>query len=58
VQEQVLAHHGDLYQRSQHGWPKLRIDRGEVDLASVNRAPLGVGFALEVEQCQAEVNRS
>lgn len=50
VQAEVLASHGDLYERATAGWPALRIQNGEVQLDSVNRAPFGVGFLLDVEQ--------
>jgi hypothetical protein len=48
VQEQVLAHHSDLYERSLHGWPTVRIREGQMEVGSINRAPFGVGFRLEV----------
>jgi hypothetical protein len=50
IQQQVLAHHPDLYQRSRAGWPTLRIAEGEIGLGSVNGSPFGVGFLLDVEQ--------
>jgi L-alanine-DL-glutamate epimerase-like enolase superfamily enzyme len=50
VQEQVLAAHPDLYHRSPRGWPTLTIQGGRVALDSVNTAPFGTGFALDVEQ--------
>ena len=50
VADQVLAAHGDLYHRSSNGWPTLTVRRGRVSLASLQRAPLGVGFAIDVEQ--------
>jgi hypothetical protein len=50
VQEQVLARHGDLYERSEAGWPALRIRGGELCLDSVVESPLGVGFELDVTQ--------
>lgn len=49
VREQVMAHHSDLYVRSQGGWPTLRIQSGQLDLASINAAPFGVGFELGLE---------
>jgi hypothetical protein len=52
VQEQVLAHHPDLYVRSPHGWPTLRIQAGRLDLSSTNAAHFGVGVELAVEQFQ------
>ena len=42
VQEAVLAAHGDLYSRSNAGWPRLTINRGEIALDTVNAAPFGV----------------
>ena len=50
VREQVLAHHPDLYIRSSNGWPTLRIQEGRLDLASLNKAPFGVGFELALER--------
>ena len=44
IQREVLQHHADLYQPSPAGWPTLRIERGHLDLGSVNGAPFGVGF--------------
>ena len=50
VQQQILACHDDLYQDSQAGWPTLNIQQGSLDLTSINQAPLGMGFVLDVEQ--------
>lgn len=50
VQEQILARHGDVYRRTDQGWPSLDIERGEVRLDSIVEAPLGVGFELDVTQ--------
>ena len=50
VGEQVLEAHGDLYHRSRNGWPTLTVRDGRVSLASLRRAPLGVGFELDVER--------
>lgn len=49
VQEQVLQNHGDLYRRGSQGWPTLRIERGKITLDSINRAPFGVGFDLDLQ---------
>jgi len=49
VQQQVLAHHPDLY-RQQNDLIAVAIDQGKLSLASVASAPFGVGFALEVDQ--------
>jgi hypothetical protein len=50
VQEQVLAAHGDLYERSSRGWPTLHISDGELKLDSVVDAPFGVGFEIDVSR--------
>jgi hypothetical protein len=50
LQRQVLETHGDLYHSSREGWPTLNIRNGEVALNSVNAAPFGVGFSLDVER--------
>ncbi|MBI4324861.1 MAG: hypothetical protein HY674_06310 [Chloroflexi bacterium] len=50
VQQQVLSAHADLYQAVPAGWPTLKIEAGTIQLASLNQAPLGVGFVLDVEQ--------
>ncbi|HYV29392.1 MAG TPA: hypothetical protein VFA77_17800 [Candidatus Eisenbacteria bacterium] len=50
IQQQILAHHDDLFRSSKAGWPTLRIEQGEIRLDSVNQSPFGVGFVLEAEQ--------
>jgi len=50
VQQQVLDAHGDLYRRTDAGWPTLDVRDGQVELGSINRAPFGLGFQLDVEQ--------
>jgi hypothetical protein len=47
-QEGVLQAHGDLYARHVDGFAHLQIVNGCLDLASVNRAPLGVGPSFHV----------
>jgi hypothetical protein len=42
-QEAMLASHGDLYSSHPAGFAHLKITGGMLSLASVNRAPLGVG---------------
>lgn len=51
--EAVLAAHADLYGRSPAGWPTLRIERGRIELGSVNAAPLGVGPVLDLTSLPA-----
>ncbi len=50
IQEAVLAAHGDLYERSERGWPKLKIRDGRISTKSVVAAPLGVGAALPLDR--------
>lgn len=49
VQEAVLAAHPDLYRRSRHGWPTLRVTEGRIAVDSVLAAPLGVGAELALD---------
>jgi L-alanine-DL-glutamate epimerase-like enolase superfamily enzyme len=49
VQARILEMHDDLYEASPAGWPTLRITDGTIQVASLNRAPLGVGFEMEVD---------
>ena len=48
IQEAVLQHHSDFYERSADGWPSVRVSRGEVDLTSIDRAPFGIAFDFDV----------
>jgi hypothetical protein len=50
VQGAMLDAHPDLYAPSLAGWPTLRVRAGELQLASVNRAPLGVVPVLPLEE--------
>lgn len=50
VQNAALRHHPDLYHPTPRGWPSLSVSGGELNLESINRAPLGVGFELDVTQ--------
>jgi hypothetical protein len=50
IQEQILRHHGDLYQRTTRGWPSLNIMGGELRLDSIVDSPFGVGFEMDVTQ--------
>lgn len=52
VQQNILTQHDDLYHASPNGWPTLRIEHGSLRLTSINNAPFGVGFELNVEQFQ------
>ncbi|MBP8255797.1 MAG: hypothetical protein KAX37_00640 [Opitutaceae bacterium] len=47
LQDLVLRHHGDLYVRSQRGWPTTLVRNGEISVDSVTRAPFGEQFAFD-----------
>lgn len=47
VQQETLSAHPDLFHQSAAGWPTLTITEGQIELGSVNAAPLGVGFVLD-----------
>jgi hypothetical protein len=46
LQQKVLSHHSDLYREMDEGWITLQIEKGTVDLTSINRSPFGVGFEM------------
>jgi hypothetical protein len=48
VQQQALAAHPDLYRASPQGFPTLAIANGRLDLGTINAAPFGLGFTLDV----------
>src|SRR5581483_2750440 len=47
VQEQVLAHHPDLYRRHERGYATLAIQKGRLEVGSVVDSPFGLGFAFD-----------
>jgi len=53
IQKEALADHGDLYRRSAQGWPTLAVERGRIQLASVNEAPFGIATIPSVESFDA-----
>jgi hypothetical protein len=53
IQDTVLQHHADFYERAAGGWPSVRVSKGELDLRSINRAPFGVGFDFDVSAFSA-----
>jgi hypothetical protein len=55
VQEAVVLAHPDLYARTPQGWPSLKIDDGEIAIASLFKNPFGVGFELPFEELFEEV---
>ena len=42
VQDRARASHGDLYRRTESGFPSVRIERGAMSVGSVVDAPFGV----------------
>jgi hypothetical protein len=42
LQAHALAHHGDLFVRSDRGWPRVNVRDGEIALGTVNAAHFGV----------------
>lgn len=50
AQQGILSHHSDLYHAGEAGWPTLKIEGGRCDIGSLNKAPFGVGFDLNVEE--------
>ena len=52
VQNQCLEAHGDLYrvfEATSYQYPSLAIERGEISLVSVNRAPFGYAIDLDAQ---------
>jgi hypothetical protein len=49
MQQAMLTAHPDLYAPAPAGWPTVRIASGEIELGTVNAAPLGVAPALDLE---------
>lgn len=48
VQSAALKHHPDLYQAHEAGFPAVRISQGQLEVGSVNAAPFGCGFELDM----------
>ena len=48
MQTAALEHHPDLYHTSPDNWPTLTIQDGRLNATSINQAPFGVGFALDL----------
>ena len=44
IRENVVANHPDLYQPGKKGFPTLQIERGKIQIGSVNEAPFGVNL--------------
>ncbi|MGH8017703.1 MAG: hypothetical protein ACREIA_05335 [Opitutaceae bacterium] len=41
VQREMLARHGDLYRKSEYGWPTLAVEGGKISVRSIVSAPFG-----------------
>lgn len=52
IQRQVVAAHDDLYHVSRDGWPTLNINEGMLSVGSLNKAPFGAGFVLDLAAIQ------
>lgn len=50
AQKLSLKHHGDFYEASDRSWPTVTVQGGEIKLDTINAAPLGVAFELNVAQ--------
>ena len=48
MQDTTLQNHPDLYHAGPDGWPTLQINDGRVSMETINRAPFGVGFAIDM----------
>ena len=47
-QRHALEQHPDLYVRTEAGWPRLDIRKGEISVRSINAAPFGVPGDLDL----------
>ena len=48
LQAHALARHGDLFVRSEQGWPRVNVRDGRIALGTVNAAPFGVAGDLDL----------
>lgn len=55
IQAHMLAHHGDLYVRSDTGWPRVGVCGGKLDLGSVIDAPFGYSGGLDLGVLEIEI---
>jgi hypothetical protein len=47
LQAHALAHHSDLFVRSERGWPRVDVRAGRIALKSVNAAPFGMAGEID-----------
>lgn len=50
MQNDVLAHHGDLYRRHPRGFATLNVENGAIKTGSVVDAPFGVGMKVDASE--------
>ena len=55
-QQTVRREHGDLYRQHDQGFATLRVERGVLNLNSVNQAPFGLKPLLEPESFATELS--
>lgn len=48
TQRTMLEEHGDLYRKTDYGWPTLAVERGRVSVRSVAAAPFGRSGGLDL----------
>ena len=53
LQAAALQFHPDLFIRSTAGWPRVHVEQGRIDLASVNAAPFGSAGELDLSALTA-----
>ena len=51
IWQPITAFHEDLYVMSGHGWPRVDIRSGSISLGSVNAAPFGLGYEVDLSEC-------
>jgi len=49
LQQEVLNHHSDLYREMDEGWITLQLEKGMIDLTTINQSPFGVGFKMPLD---------
>ena len=49
ISQLMLAQHGDLYTAMDNGYARVNITNGELNLASLNAAPFGVGVEVPID---------
>lgn len=55
LQSHALDHHGDLFTRSEQGWPRVNVSAGRIILDTVNAAPFGVAGEIDMSEVSCEI---